>query len=380
MISIRNKKKKHGSSLPDIAAAQTAAPKREYEHLGRFPSPALNTDFYAALYRSVPIIGAGIEKLCRLLGSFEVRTGNGETDGELKSFFKTVRVGAGGRGIDSFILAHFRQLLLFGTAVSEIIPGSEGGIDGLYNASLKNVARSGDPSSLGLKIAARNGSGGFTDVSFPELVIVSTLNPEPGEAYGVSILEGLPFVSEILGKIFGAIGQNWDRVGNVRYCVTYRPQGETDGAFSQSRAKKIAEEWSKTMTPGEKVSDFIAVGDVEIKAIGADNQILSSEVPVRQMLEQIVAKLGVPPFLLGLSWSSTERMSSQQADILTSEIEFYRRLLDPAIEKIARLFLALNGKSDEFEVVWDDITLQDIETLARTELLRAQTEKIRGGL
>ena len=44
--------------------------------------------------------------------------------------------------------------------------------------------------------------------------------------------------------------------------------------------------------------------------------------------------MGIPPFLLGLTWSSTERMSSQQADILTSELEAYRRLLNPVIEKI----------------------------------------------
>lgn len=58
------------------------------------------------------------------------------------------------------------------------------------------------------------------------------------------------------------------------------------------------------------VRDFVSVGDVSIKAIGADNQILDSETPVRQILEQLVAKTGLPPFMLGLSWSSTERMSA----------------------------------------------------------------------
>ena len=61
------------------------------------------------------------------------------------------------------------------------------------------------------------------------------------------------------------------------------------------------------------VRDFVAVGDVDIKVIGADNQVLDSEVPVRQILEQLVARTGIPPFLLGLTWSSTERMSTQQA-------------------------------------------------------------------
>ena len=53
------------------------------------------------------------------------------------------------------------------------------------------------------------------------------------------------------------------------------------------------------------VKDFVAVGDVSVKVIGADNAVLDSEIPVRQLLEQIVSKLSIPPFLLGLQWSST---------------------------------------------------------------------------
>ena len=49
----------------------------------------------------------------------------------------------------------------------------------------------------------------------------------------------------------------------------------------------------------------VAVGDVEIKVIGGEAPILDSETPVRQILEQLVAKTGLPPFLLGLNWSTT---------------------------------------------------------------------------
>ena len=84
------------------------------------------------------------------------------------------------------------------------------------------------------------------------------------------------------------------------------------------------------------VRDFVAVGDLDIKVIGADNQVLDSQVPVRQILEQLVARTGIPPFLLGLSWSSTERMSAQQADLMTSEITALRRTLEPAVERIWR--------------------------------------------
>ena len=42
------------------------------------------------------------------------------------------------------------------------------------------------------------------------------------------------------------------------------------------------------------------MGDVDIKVIGADNQFIATEVPVRQLLEQIVAKLGLPPFFVSM--------------------------------------------------------------------------------
>jgi hypothetical protein len=111
---------------------------------------------------------------------------------------------------------------------------------------------------------------------------------------------------------------------------------------------------------------------VEIKVIGADNQILDSEVPVRQILEQLVAKTGIPPFLLGLSWSSTERMSSQQADILTSEIDAVRRSLTPVVERICELWLRLQGYDSRVDVIWDVVNLQDEEAMAKAALYRAQ--------
>ena len=77
------------------------------------------------------------------------------------------------------------------------------------------------------------------------------------------------------------------------------------------------------------------------------------------MMEQIITRLGLPPFILGLSWSSTERMSSQQADVLTKEMEAYRMLLNPSIEKICSLWLTLHGYDTSFEIVWDTITMQD---------------------
>ena len=141
----------------------------------------------------------------------------------------------------------------------------------------------------------------------------------------------------------------------------------------------LAEEWSRAMqdSRGGSVRDFVAVGDVEIKAIGGDVPVLDSEVPVRQILEQIVAKTGIPPFMLGLSWNSTERMSSQQADLLTTEITAIRRTLTPVVERICRMWLRMHGYTCGFEVVWDDINLQDQVEEARAALYREQARKLK---
>ena len=152
-----------------------------------------------------------------------------------------------------------------------------------------------------------------------------------------------------------------------------------DPGVVQERGRQVATEWAKAMEDGKNgtVRDFVAVGDVEIKVIGGENPILDSEVPVRQILEQLVAKTGLPPFLLGLNWSTTERMSTQQADILTSELWAIRRTVQPVVEKICRTYLALEGLDDRVEIRWDDISLQDIQTEAQAQLHLAQAEKYR---
>ena len=132
-------------------------------------------------------------------------------------------------------------------------------------------------------------------------------------------------------------------------------------------------------TRNGSVRDFVAVGDVDIKVIGADGPILDSQVPVRQILEQLVARTGIPPFMLGLSWSSTERMSTQQADLLTSEITAIRRSLEPMLTRIGELWLQLHGYDDRLEILWEDINLQDLVEEARAQLYQAQAEQIKRG-
>ena len=97
---------------------------------------------------------------------------------------------------------------------------------------------------------------------------------------------------------------------------------------------------------------------------------------MRLIIEQLIAQTGIPPFLLGLNWSSTERMSSQQADIMTSELTALRRTLTPVVEKICRLWLRMHGYDCPFTVEWEEINLQDQVEEAKAALYRRQAERL----
>ncbi len=337
---------------------------------------------YQALRESVPVIDAAIGKLVRLLGDFTVSCEDQAAQQELRFFLEHVRVNGGQTGVTEFLGCYFAQLLTYGTAVGEMVltPSGED-IAALYNADLDDLEFRRGASPLDWNICRKTNDGAAAPVPYPALLMTAALNPPHGSACGTSLLRGLPFVSEILLKIYHTIGVNWERVGNVRFAVTYKPTADTvDRANAREHAQQMAREWSRAMQPGSQVSDFVAVGDVNVRVIGADNQILDSDVPVRQMLEQIVAKLGLPPFLLGFSWSSTERMSSQQADILTSEMDSYRRMLTPAVQKICATWLMLHGYDSRAAVEWSEITLQDAVDLAEARLKNAQAAQIEQAL
>jgi len=369
---------KKAAAKTAVAVAQTNMQSSRFGILdGYVPLSTPQSKLYYALREAVPVIDAAVFKIVRLASGFKVACADQKAQAALDRFLQSVPVGGNQRGMDAFVSSYFEQLLTCGTALGEIVTDGYGHIAALYNAPLKDIELRRAGNGIDIEVCVRQGFESVP-VPYPELVILSVLNPEPGRPEGNSMLKGLPFVSSVLMKIFETLGTNWERVGNVRFAVTYKPQNDAiDRAYAKDRALQVAKEWGETMQTGGAVRDFVAVGDVQIKVIGADNQILDSEVPVRQMLEQIVAKTGLPPFMLGLSWSSTERMSSQQADALTSELEAYRRILTPVILQVCGTFLRFNGYSAGAQVLWDDITLQDRTELSRARLYDAQAETLR---
>ena len=335
---------------------------------------------YRAIREAVPLVDACIYKIIRLCGGVSAECDDPEADRALKAFLEQVDVGRGQRGINAFVDQYLDSMLVFGQAVGEIVPTPDlKDIAALLCGRVEDVHIREGENPLDFALCRYDESGKLSPFPCQRLLLFTPFNPETYEPYGVSLLRSMPFLTELLNKIYYAIGVNWERMGNVRFAVVYRPkEGEWERGLAQERSRQLASEWSKAMesTRGGSVRDFVAVGDVDIKVIGADNQILDSSVPIRQILEQLVSKTGIPPFMLGLSWSSTERMSTQQSDLLTTEMTAIRRTLTPAIEKICRLWLRMHGYSCGFRVVWDDINLQDLLEEAKADWYREQARKL----
>ncbi len=335
---------------------------------------------YRAIREAVPIVDAAIMKLIRLCGGLQVRCTEQAAQQGMNEFLRTVDTGYGQRGLQSFLDRYLDSMLTCGRGVGEMVLDGRGrDLAAVLCANPEQVEFQEGENALEVLLCVRGEGGKLQVLPRQELLLFTPFQPETDNPYGVSLLRSMPFLTEILLKIYQAMGMNWERMGNVRFAVVCKP-GEDEKAFAQERCQALASEWSSAMqsTRNGSVRDFVAVGDVDIKVIGADNQILDSEVPVRQILEQLIARTGIPPFLLGLSWSSTERMSAQQADMMTSEITAIRRTLEPVVERICRLWLRLHGFGGGVEVLWDDINLQDIVEEARAGLYRAQAEQIKG--
>ena len=336
---------------------------------------------YRQLRESIPVLDAAVGKMVRLCGGFTVNCPNPKSQQMLTDFLKRCPCGYGQVGIDCFLSAYLDNLLTYGRSIGEMVV-SGGKLRAVCwgDVTALDVHEGANP--LETELWGMDAHGTMVPLPYQHLLLFTTLHPEPEHPYGVSIFRGMPFLADILLKIYNTLGTNWERAGNVRYSVVCKGGENLDPVVAQERGRQVANQWSRAMEDSKNgtVRDFVAVGDVEIKVIGGEAPILDSEVPVRQILEQLVAKTGLPPFLLGLNWSTTERMSTQQADLLTSELWALRRVVEPAMEKICRTFLALEGLDDRVELVWDDISLQDITQEAQADLYRAQAEKYRAGI
>ena len=349
---------------------------------GYVPLGGGNARCYRAIREALPLVDAAVAKLVRLTGGFSAACPeNAAAERGLRRFIETVNVGRGQRGLQAFLDCYLDSLLTNGQAVGEIVTNGDRDIAAVLCGNVADVRVREGASPLEFELCSAEGPEA---APFPrqELLLFTPFMPEAENPYGVSLLRSMPYLVKVLLTVYESMESNFLRSGNQRYALTYHPGSDPlDRASAAERVQKIASEWSAAMqsTRGGQVKDFVALGDLDIRTIGADGSFPDTETAVRLLLEQIVSRTGLPPFLLGLSWSSTERMSAQQADVMTSEIWGIRRSLTPVLERICGLWMAMHGYAEDFEILWDDVNLQDELDEAKARWYDAQTRQIENG-
>jgi len=348
---------------------------------GTWLPPLPNAELYRVLRENLPVLDAAVNKLVRLVGYAEVEAEAG-LQAEIEEFLKRVRVNFNQRGFAAFFNNFVGQMLQYGMSAGEIVvSNSRKDVFGLYNLPSPR---------LRLRAEGRERLAAGVEIGAPEpriipeaLLLMALRNPEGAEPYGVSLFRSLPFVTRILVTVYHALGESWARAGSPSYQVTWRPpEGFVDADGERTRAimhevqSSFVEAMKARKETGE-VRDFFAAGDIQIKAILPEGQGLEFTEPHRALLEQVIAGTGLPPFLLGVHWSTTERMSQQQADILIAEIKDIRHELTPVVEKVVGTYLRVRGLRGKWRVRWSEVTLQDLREQAEAAYRQAMADKIR---
>ena len=236
-------RKKQARSAPPLPVAQTVPKGYAAQAAWRTAAQSsMERSLYASLRGAVPLVDAAIGKIVRLLGTFRLVTDDPAAQAEADAFVRDVRSNGTARGLAAFVCDYMDCLLTYGEAVGEMLLNADrSGVCALYNANPDDVRIVAGSSPME-PVVCRAADG--KPVERQSLVVVSLLNQKRGTVRGTSLLEGLPFVSGILLRIFQSIKNNWERAGDLRFAVTYDPK---DGSFSEESARQIADEWKKAM-------------------------------------------------------------------------------------------------------------------------------------
>jgi len=367
------------------------APPARLPGLGRRADPALRgytarwaypveaeLRLYDEMRRTFPVLDIAVTRLVQLCGHPTLE-GPAVVVGELEGWLRRVPIGPGQRGLGGWVEAQLDHLLVFGMAVGRVRLGpGRRDVGALLTLDPREVRLEADGDGLGLRVLHRRPGGGGLEAVPPAYSLLSLRAPHCG-ARGASLLRSLPFTAEACSIIENATAQVWQRMGAPSFHVNWQPAERFADPLGTT-ARGVIGELQETFTgimgarrEGE-VRDFFTSGAVSVGVLGDAAQVLAVQESFRVFMEQMVAATGLPPWLLGLHWSSTERLSVQQADLLVAHVEALRRELQPQIERVVDLRQRLAGRPGRVRVRWPAVNLRDAAEQARAA---AWTEQAR---
>lgn len=389
--------------------------------LGGFQARKINPSFYEALRESIGPLDGAIEKTVTLDGLLEVEGGNDAlTQLIQRELIGNLPVNDLGAGLQTFYAIHGNEMYEQGFGVGELVFDRRGReLIGLRIADSKGVAYRRNPDTQQLETwyrppcppksgrrdgtdaietLLRNGnfSGdlagvlsqwGYVELDSRTLVHIAR-SPEADNPYGVSLLRGIEFVSQILLRMQNATGQVWERFGDPVFHISYKTKNRgIKGSDLEARRRKLHDDLRDAMVAKSRgnSADFVtavaADDDVVVSVIGAEGQALEIEQPARHMMEQIVGKTELAPWLFGLQWSTSERMADNQSEIMLQAAKTRFITRTPGLNRIVETWLRGRGKTwkeGDWKLVQRLPNIRDTLKNAQAEFLQAQTQLMLG--
>ena len=388
---------------------------------GMFEPRQVNPFLLEALREAVAPIDGGIGRLVTLDGIVAVEGGNDRLTAEIEDWMNNVVVGDTELGLQAFVDQLGGESYEQGCGIGEWVPDRRGrDIVALRVADTKGVHFRRTESELevwyrppgNVDATRRDGThnveavlrnnfllgastdaligAGLTQLDTDRLLYTGN-RVEAGDPYGVSMIRSLEFVSQILLQLQNATGHVWSRYGDPPLSLTYKAKASR---ISQpqldERRNRLATDLANVLAAKRKgnAADFVqAIGaddEITITVIGAQDQILEIEMPARHLLEQVVSKFGLPAWMLGFQWSTSERLAEQQSEVVLQESRTRWQRRAPYLTRLVATMLRLRGRSwkvGDWKLVQHLPNLHDELKRAQAGFLLAQTDlMLRGEL
>ncbi len=340
---------------------------------------AANLRLYEQLVETIPVLNRALTCIVQLVGVPYVESDD-QTQAEITEWMDSVVVNRIQTGFANWVPNWLYDHLLYGRAHAELIlPDSRNDIYAIQELHTRTIELRPDPDLYSLNIVQILAMRGMWVELNKRLIVTAVHDCRQDLPQGTSLLFGLPFV----GEIFTAMMKNQKRIierfGDPAYHVGYLPPKEMPdptGKLSQGFLAAMMNQWNLMMAnrANGETMDFATAGDVKVSVIGAAGETLDFEKPLREIVSQLIANTGLPPFLLGMQWQTTEALSSVEGALLTQMVEQIRRSVEPELYYLIKLRQLLAGGKPDFRLCWNAPTLIDLAETAKADLANAKAE------
>lgn len=391
--------------------------------LGSYIARDVNPHLYEALREALPILDGAVNRLVTLDGIVRVEGGNDALVQRIeRGLLESIPVNDAENGLQAAYASQGNELYEQGCGVVEMVMDARGReLVGLRVADSKGLAfdraedgrlrwwyrpptrqqsNRADGSDM-VEAVIRGGRSSNVNALLaqhsyvpldPALLAYAVHQPEADNPYGVSLFRSMEFTAQLLLKLQVNTGRVWDRYGDPPFRLTYKTKNRAvsgNEAALTKRRNALAADLAAVLNAKRNgnSADFVQAiasdDDIVLEVIGAQDKILEIEMPARHMLEQIVSKTGVAAWLLGLQWTTAERLAQQQSEMMLQEsrTRFERR--KPGLRRIVETWLrgqGLTWRPGDWTLVQELPSLHDELKRAQAAFLNAQTDfMLRGG-